>query len=493
MPSHRYEPQPSDALYPNDNTSALYGFIRGEGHSPTRNSQEQYKLQRSGERPGRGLFSQSGRKVHLSQPRPNTGFSRPIQNPSLSDKGQSQSELDPTRSDTSPSHNGMVHQRLNMGQLRTEIGQANFRDNRSRDRSVSPERFHSPPKLPARNPGLHQSAFNSKPNQRSLSAERTKYSNNIVHTTRQPIDDLRDRIKQQNFTTPPQQEMRSSQRPVQQLGGPPSSSNSQQQNYASTTSPYQNSNSLTYNAHNRSRYDTHSQRLVSQSDSGSPNSRSPNSRGPNSRSPVKQQRFQSQAHSATTNSSQLHEKSHSLRHQTTPMHPPPRRHHVSQPTLPQPQHPPHRPVSNKYKMLVCPDFFPLAKLNQGNRSKKPNFDVAVPLDFTNHIPTPNQLKEIIPGDEPGFYGNQNGIPPELLTTMEDSFVEDPQEQLLYSSISSQVRHHQTASNHGNHNRTHNLSDYYFQVNLPSSQGKAEVLAAKEEDSNSGSSPYHAQS
>lgn len=80
-------------------------------------------------------------------------------------------------------------------------------------------------------------------------------------------------------------------------------------------------------------------------------------------------------------------------------------------------------------MLVCPDFFPLAKLNNSRQNRKSTHDVEVPLDLVD-IASSRQKPD---GDELGFYGNQSQIPPEMLTNMEDSYVEDPNEQFLYSS------------------------------------------------------------
>lgn len=89
--------------------------------------------------------------------------------------------------------------------------------------------------------------------------------------------------------------------------------------------------------------------------------------------------------------------------------------------------------SNKYKMLVCPDFFPVTKLNGFSRRKSRVDNFLVDDVFIDHVEPPPEYAGNQEGG--GFYSQRTNqtAPVQFMVQEDDSFVEDPREQLLYPS------------------------------------------------------------
>ena len=109
--------------------------------------------------------------------------------------------------------------------------------------------------------------------------------------------------------------------------------------------------------------------------------------------------------------------------------------------------------SNKYKMLVCPDFFPVSKLNGLPGRRRSRGDLSVPDEFADPPDIDNTNDSV-----GGFYSqltNQTQ-PVQPVMTMDDSFIEDPKEQILYPST--------TLPNRRSRSKPRDTADFYFEVN-----------------------------
>ena len=112
-------------------------------------------------------------------------------------------------------------------------------------------------------------------------------------------------------------------------------------------------------------------------------------------------------------------------------------------------------ASNKYKMLVCPDFFPVAKLN-GLPRRKSRVDEEFFADDALETDTGPPAEHLAGKELGSFYKQKTSQmkPVQTVVQMDDSFVEDPREQLLYPSNQSAPR---TKS------QTKDSADFYFEV------------------------------